>query len=108
MLGGNKGALSHLRSQNETNNFAVRLALALLHGLAVDVHRCSDIGIAHQFLLNLEWSHSLVQKTPEGMTEGVPTDVTYAAAHGCGPDMPLTRRHKICIGYALQSVNRLK
>jgi hypothetical protein len=29
----------------------VRLALALLHGLAVDVHRCSDIGVAHKFLL---------------------------------------------------------
>ena len=40
-LGGNKGALSHLRSQYEANDFAVRLAFALLHGLAVDVHRRS-------------------------------------------------------------------
>src|SRR5438046_2613299 len=37
-LGGNKGALSHLRRQYETNDFAVRLALALLHGFFNDEH----------------------------------------------------------------------
>ncbi len=36
--------------------------------------------MAHQFLLHLDRSSSLVQKTPEGVAEGVPTDVTYVAA----------------------------
>ena len=78
-LGGNKGALSHLRSQHETNDFAVCLALALFHGLAVDVHRRSDIGMAHQFLLHLERSPSLVEKAPERVAECVPADVADSA-----------------------------
>ena len=46
--------------------------------------RCSDIGMAHQFLLQLERSPGLAQKTPEGVAECVPTDAAYAAADGCG------------------------
>ena len=60
------------------------LALARLHGFSVDVHGRSDVGMAHQFLLHLERSPSLVQKTPEGVAERVPTDVAYAAADSCG------------------------
>jgi hypothetical protein len=41
-------------------------------------------GMAHQFLLQLERSPCLVQKTPEGVAECVPTDAAYAAADGCG------------------------
>jgi hypothetical protein len=69
MLGGDKEALSHLRSQYETNDLAVRFAFALLHGSDVDVHRRSDIGMAHQFLLRIERSPSLVEKTPEHVAE---------------------------------------
>src|SRR6266576_1406367 len=58
--------------------------------------------MAHQFLLHLERSSSLVQKTPEGMAERVPADVTYAAAYGRGRDMPLLHsprlpRHRACL-----------
>jgi hypothetical protein len=51
------------------NDLAVRFALALLHGLAAHVHRRSDIGMAHQFLLRIERSPSLVEKTPEHVAE---------------------------------------
>src|SRR5207249_9130290 len=44
---GHSGALSHLRRQYEADDFAVRLALTFVHGLAVNVHRGSDIGVAH-------------------------------------------------------------
>jgi hypothetical protein len=40
--------------------------------------------MAHQFLLHLERTSSLAQKTPEGVAECLPTDVAYAAADGCG------------------------
>jgi len=40
--------------------------------------------MAHQFLLQLERSPGLAQKTPEGVAECVPTDAAYAAADGCG------------------------
>jgi len=66
------------------NGFAMCLTIALLDGFSVDVHRCSDVAMAHQFLLHLERSPSLVQKTPEGVAECVPTDAAYAAADGCG------------------------
>lgn len=56
----------------------MRLAFTLLHGLAVDVHGCSNVGVAHQFLLHLDRSPSLVEKTPEGVSECVPTDAAYA------------------------------
>jgi hypothetical protein len=80
----------------------VRLAFALFHGLAVDVHRRSDIGMAHQFVLHLERSPSLVEKTPERVAECVPADVTYAAPDRGGPDMPLLHsprlpRHRACL-----------
>jgi len=80
----------------------MRLALAPLHSSAVDVHRCSDIGVAHQFLLHLERSSSLIKQTPKGVPECVPADVTYATAFGCGRYMPLPHsprlpRHRACL-----------
>ena len=67
----------------------VRLALTLLHGLAINVHCCSDVGMAHEFLLHFQRSPSLVKKTPKCVAECVPTNMTYAAADGRGTNMPL-------------------
>ena len=58
----------------------MRLALALVRGFSVDVHCGPDIGLAHQLLLHLERSSSLVKQTPKGVPEGVPANVTDAAA----------------------------
>jgi hypothetical protein len=65
-------------------------------------HRGADIGVAHEFLLHVDRSSSLVQKTPESVAEGVPADVTYAAAYGYGRDMPLSHspglpRRRACL-----------
>jgi len=46
------------------------LALARLHGFSVDVHGGSYVGMAHQFLLHLERSPSLVQ-TDSGRCGGM-------------------------------------
>ena len=67
----------------------VRLALALLHGFAINVHCCSDVGMAHEFLLHFQRSPSLVKKTPKSVAECVPANMTYAAADGRGTNMPL-------------------
>jgi hypothetical protein len=67
----------------------VRVALTLLHRFAVNIHCCSDVGMAHQFLLHLHRSSSLVEKTPEGMAECVPTDMAYAATDGRWSNMSL-------------------
>jgi hypothetical protein len=66
-----------------------RVALALLHRFAINIHCCSDVGMAHQFLLYFHRSSSLVEKTPEGMAECVPTDMAYAATDGRGSYVPL-------------------
>jgi hypothetical protein len=69
--------------------------------------------MAHQFLLHLERSPSLVKKTPEGVAECVPTDVTYTAADRGGSDMPLLYpsrlpRYRACLkGTREYSVVRL-
>jgi hypothetical protein len=63
----------------------VRFAFALLHGLAVNVHCRSNVGMAHQFLPYLERSSSLVENTLERVAECVPADMTYAAADRGGP-----------------------
>src|SRR5262249_39395954 len=73
----------------------MRLAFALFHGLAVDVHRCSDVGMAHQFLLHFDRSPSLIKKTPEGVAESVPAYAAYATAFGCGADMSLLQSPRL-------------
>lgn len=67
----------------------VRLALALLHRSSVNIHCCSYVGMAHQFLLHFHRSPSLIEKTPEGMAECVPTDMANTATDGRGSNMPL-------------------
>jgi hypothetical protein len=60
--GGNKGALSHARGQEQAYDFRVRLPLAPLHGFAVDVHRRADVGMSHKFLLHLDRSSRVVRQ----------------------------------------------
>ena len=76
----------------------VRVALALLHRFAVNIHGCSDVGMAHQFLLHFHRSSSLVEKTPEGMAECMPTDMAYAAADSRGSYMPLLHSPRLPLG----------
>jgi hypothetical protein len=45
--------------------------------------------MAHQFLQHFHRSSSLVEKTPEGMAERVPTDMAYAATDGRGSNVSL-------------------
>jgi len=54
----------------------VRVALALLHSLSVDIHRSPDVGVAHEFLLDFHWSSSLVEQSPKGVPECMPADAS--------------------------------
>jgi predicted TIM-barrel fold metal-dependent hydrolase len=65
----------------------VRRALAFVHGLAVDVHRGTDVRVAHEFLLHFHRSPRLVKEGPEGVAERVPADTSYTATNACGDDM---------------------
>jgi hypothetical protein len=57
------GPYSHFRlfegrfrlSQNHLNYFAIGQALGVRHDLSVDVHRRSNGGVFHEFLLYSEW-----------------------------------------------------
>jgi hypothetical protein len=51
--------------------------------------------MAHQFLLHFHRSSSLVEKTPKGMAECVPTDMAYAATDSRGSYMPLLRSPRL-------------
>lgn len=46
----------------------MRRALAFLHGLAVDVHRGTDVRVAHELLLYLHRSPGFIKQGPEGMS----------------------------------------
>ena len=65
----------------------MRFALAFVHGLAVDVHRGSDVRVAHEFLLHFHRSPRFIKQGPERVSERVPTDPSYAATNACGDDM---------------------
>src|SRR6266478_831239 len=84
---GRLGALSHLRRQYEADDLAVRRALAFVHGLAVDVHRSTDVRVAHEFLLHFHRSPGFIKQGPEGVPERVPADTSYAATNACGDNM---------------------
>jgi len=43
----------------------VRRALAFVHGLAVDVHRGTDVCVAHEFLLHLHRSPGFIKQGSE-------------------------------------------
>ncbi len=58
-------SLSHLRRQYEADDFAVRLAFAFVHGFAVDVHRRTDVGVAHKFLLHFHRSPGFIKQGSE-------------------------------------------
>jgi hypothetical protein len=70
---GHQGALGHLRRQNEADDLTVRRALAFVHGLAVDVHRGTDIRVAHEFLLHFHRSPRFIRQGPESVAERVLT-----------------------------------
>ncbi len=50
----------------------MRRALAFVHGLAVDVHRGTDVRVAHEFLLHFHRSPRLIEQGPECVAERVP------------------------------------
>jgi len=66
----------------------VRLALAFVHSFALDVHRGTDAGVAHEFLLHFHRSSCLIEQSSESVPKRVPADTSYAATNACGNDMP--------------------
>jgi hypothetical protein len=76
-----------VRRQDEAHDLTVRRALAFVHGFAVDVHRGTDVRVAHQFLLHFHGSPRLIKQGPEGVPERVPAYASYAATNACGNDM---------------------
>ena len=62
----------------------MRLALAFVHGLAVNIHRGADIRVAHEFLLHLHRSPRFIKQGPERVAERVPADTSDTTANACG------------------------
>jgi hypothetical protein len=67
----------------------VCLALTLIHGFAVDVHRGTDVCMAHEFLLHFHRSPRLIEQSPERVAERMPADTSYTATNACGRDTAL-------------------
>ena len=65
----------------------MRRAFAFVHGLAVDVHRGTDIRVAHEFLLHFHRSPRLIEQGSESVAKRVPADTSYAATNACGNDV---------------------
>jgi hypothetical protein len=67
----------------------MRLALTFLHGLAVDVHRSTDVCVAHEFLLHFHRSSRFIKQSPKCVAERVPTDTSDTATNARGNKMML-------------------
>ena len=61
--------------KDHLHDFAVCLTLGIRHGLAVDVHRGLNAGVAHQLLLDGERRPCLIQPRPLAVPEGVPANL---------------------------------
>jgi hypothetical protein len=65
---------SSLLLKDHLHNFAVSLTFGVRHGVAVDVHRGLDAGVAHQLLLDGERRPGLIQPRPIAVPKRVPAN----------------------------------